>query len=140
LSYGDKPNVTYNASINTLRITFKQDGLEKNSINKLLDYTENGERILYEQGNLALQKWNNIILNFDGGTLDIFLNGELVKSNIEVIPYFTLDNLTIGNNNGYIGGICNVIYFQKTLSKNNIYYVYDMLKDKPAPTINNRIF
>jgi hypothetical protein len=123
LNYGNKPNILYNGKTNTLRIVIKQEDLEKNT-NKLIDFDNNGFRILYTNPNLALQKWNNIIINYNGGTLDIFLNGSLVKSNMEVIPYFTFDNLTIGENNGIKGGIQNVVYFNKSLNINNIYNIY----------------
>ena len=83
-----------------------------------------------------LQKWNNIIINYDGGILDIFLNGELVKSNVGVVPYYKLDNLTIGENNGIKGGICNVIYYKHVLSSNNIYYLYNTIKNKTPPIVN----
>ena len=89
---------------------------------------------------MPLQKWNNIIINFDGGTLDIFLNGELVSSNIEVTPYYTLDNLTVGQENGYLASVCNLIYFEKTLTKNNIYYVYDKFKNENPPIIKKNYF
>ena len=86
---------------------------------------------------MLLQKWNNIIVNYNGGTLDIFLNGELVKSSIEVVPYYTFDSLTIGENNGIKGGICNVIYFRHPLTSQNIYYIYNTIKDKDIPTLND---
>ena len=81
-----------------------------------------------------------MILNFDGGTLDVFLNGELVSSNIGVTPYYTLDSLIVGEENGYVGSICNLMYFQKTLTKPNIYYLYDTLKTKTPPVIENNYF
>ena len=84
-----------------------------------------------------LQKWNNIIINYSGGTFDVFLNGELVKSSIEVVPYYTLDNLTIGENGGIKGGICNVIYFRHALSSPNIYYLYNLIKNRTPPTLND---
>ena len=67
-----------------------------------------------------LQKWNNIIINYTGGTMDVFLNGDLVSSTKNIIPYSTLDNLTIGEDNGIKGGICNVIYFNNDSHLNTI--------------------
>ena len=86
---------------------------------------------------MLLQKWNNIIINYNGGVLDIFLNGELVKSENGVVPYYTLDNLTIGQDNGIKGGICSVVYFKRALTNSNIYYLYNMVKNKTIPAIND---
>ena len=145
LNFGGKPNVLYNGGTNTLLVTMEveedsppldKDGNPKNNLYKLTDLDQNGNRILYENSNFLLQKWNNIIINYNGGILDIFLNGELVKSNIGVVPYYKLDNLTIGEDGGIEGGICNVVYFRKPLSATNIYYLYNMVKDKTPPVLN----
>jgi hypothetical protein len=69
-------------------------------------------------------------------TLDIFLNGELVKSDKNVVPYYNYDNLTIGEDGGIKGGICNVVYFNKPLTSSNIYYLYNMVKTKTPPVLN----
>jgi len=132
LNYGDKPNVLYNGKTNTLIITVNQKNLEKYT-DKLVDFDENHNRIIYKNSNMLLQKWNNIIINYNGGILDVFLNGELVKSAMEVIPYFTLDNLTVGEKDGIKGGICNVIYFNKSLTATNIHFLYNSFKDKNPP-------
>ena len=132
VNYGNKPNVLYRASTNTLMITMEQKGLSKTK-NKLIDFDENGNRIIYKQSNVLLQKWNNIVINYAGGTLDIFFNNELVKSSIEVVPYMTLDNLTIGEDNGINGGICNVVYFKSPLTTSKMYILYNMVKDKNPP-------
>jgi hypothetical protein len=140
LNFGGKPNILYNGRTNTLMITMEQDKeitkQPNNKHYKLTDYDDNGNRILYKDNNFLLQKWNNIIINYSGGTLDIFINGELVKSNIGVIPYYKLDNLTIGQNNGIEGGICNVVYFRKPLTTTNMYYLYNMAKNKSPPVLN----
>ena len=136
LNFGEKPNVLYNGTTNTLMITIKQKDLNKITNNKLTDFDENDNRILYKNTNMLLQKWNNIIINYNGGILDIFLNGELVKSDIGVVPYYTIDNLTIGEDNGIKGGICNVIYFSKALNSSNIYYLYNMVKNNNPPILN----
>ena len=137
LNFGNKPNVLYNGKTNTLLITMQQKDFKENNQNKLIDFDENGNRILYKNENMLLQKWNNIIINYSGGVLDIFLNGELVKSDIGVVPYYTLDNLTIGEEDGIKGGMCNVVYFNRALNASNIYYLYNMVKNKNLPVLND---
>jgi hypothetical protein len=129
--------VLYNGTTNTLMITTDQKNLKEVTKNKLIDFDENGNRIIYKNSNFLLQKWNNIIINYSGGVLDIFLNGELVKSDIGVVPYMSYDNLTIGEDDGIKGGICNVIYFKQALNSSNIFYLYNMVKDRSPPVLND---
>lgn len=168
LDYGGKPRVTYNASLNTLRVTMiVSDGetgpndtekyrpdLPKRKVDA------NGNIILYERDNVLLQKWNNMIINYNGGTLDIFYNGELVKSVNGVIPYFNTnspqvpnsqsslnsddlhtlhtgnyDNLIVGQDSGIYGQICNVNYFKSVLNIFQINYLYNAVKDKSPPSL-----
>jgi hypothetical protein len=133
LNFGGKPNVLYNGKTNSLMVTMEQKDLQKTTSNKLTEFDDNGNRIMYINHNVLLQKWNNIIINYSGGVLDIFLNGELVKSDIGVVPYYTLDNLKVGEDNGINGGICNVVYFNKALTALNIYFLYNMIKNKKLP-------
>ena len=134
LNYADKPKVMYNAQKNTLLITMKHDNRDKRTNDdKLLDFDSNGDRILYKNDDMLLQKWNNIIINYNGGIMDIFLNGELVKSNHGVVPYYKLDNLVVGENNGYIGGLCNLVYHRKVLSASNVSMIYNSQKKNSPP-------
>jgi hypothetical protein len=139
LNYGNKPNVKYNATTNTLMIVEDQTGGPPSTCPDFKistdDVDENGMRIIYKRKDVLLQKWNNVIINYTGGTLDIFYNGELVKSSVEVIPYMKLDNLSIGQNSGLNGGICNVIYFKKPLTATQVYYIYNSVKNKTPPTL-----
>ena len=137
LNFGGKPAILYNPSKNTLMVTMKQKDLKDVTKNKLIDFDDNGNRILYIKKNVLLQKWNNIIINYNGGTMDIFLNGELVKSSIEVVPYYTYDNLVIGENEGIKGGISNVVYFRHSLDYTNIYLLYNSVKDRNPPILND---
>lgn len=140
LNYGGKPNILYNASENTLHITMPPNGRTPSTSSTagskgMPELDDNGNVIVYKKSGILLQKWNNIIINYTGGTLDIFYNGKLVKTVIEVVPYMTLDTLTIGTDNGIHGGICNVNYFDKSLDIKEIYYLYNMVKDKTPPTV-----
>ena len=137
LNFGNKPNVLYNGETNTLMVTIHQKNLKNVTKNKLTDFDDNGNRVLYKGKNFPLQKWNNIIINYNGGVLDIFINGEIVKSDIGVVPYYTLDNLSIGEDNGINGGVCNVVYFNHAITTSNIYYLYNMVKDKTPPVLND---
>jgi hypothetical protein len=137
LNFGNKPNILYNAKTNTLMITMQQKDLKVKTQNKLTDFDENGNRLIYKNTNIPLQKWNNFIINYNGGILDIFLNGELVKSEVGVVPYYTLDSLTIGEDKGVKGGICNVVYFRNALTSSNIYYIYNTAKGKEPPVTND---
>ena len=137
LNYANKPNIFYSTKIQSLVITMDQKDLQKITDNKLIDFDDDGNRILYKNKNVLLQRWNNMILNYNGGILDIFLNGELVKSAIGVVPYHTLDNLTIGQDNGLNGGICNVVYFRHALNSINLYFIYNVVKNHNPPVVDN---
>jgi hypothetical protein len=133
LNYGNKPNILYNFQNNTLIVFMEKDKLNKKNINIDDLVQENSPMIVYKKDNFLLQKWNNLILNLSSGTLDIFINNELVKSVNGFVPYMTLDQLTIGSNNGIQGGICNLIYYNRPLTSSNIYYLYNSVKDKKIP-------
>jgi len=155
LSYGGKPNVLFNPSLNTLMITVDQDSVKqmnakiaedvannKDPYNKVRDPTfidvdDNGNRIVYKNDQVLLQKWNNVIINYSGGTLDIFYNGKLAQSSVEVVPYITLDTLTVGTDNGISGGIANLYYYTEALRINQIENLYNSVKDQKMPVMPN---
>jgi hypothetical protein len=138
LNYGGKPNILYNSVQNTLIITMPREIVIAKNANakktivegdfKGLTLEEN--EIVFVKKDFPLQKWNNIIVNYNGGTLDVFLNGELVKTVLGKVPYMSYDTLTVGEKNGILGQIKNVLYFHQELSISQIYYLYNLEKIK----------
>ena len=102
-----------------------------------LSLDDDNNVIIYKQNNVLLQRWNNIMVNFDKGVLDVFINGVLVKSVKNMIPYMTLDSLTVGSPSGVNGAICNVIYYNKPLTAMDITAAYETLKNMDPPAIPN---
>jgi hypothetical protein len=145
LSYGGKPDILFNASKNKILITMKlkinnndrskYNILDIDETNFNDDYLRNSEiiAIVEEIENVTLQKWNNFVINCDGGTIDVFLNNELIKTSINMIPYVTIDDLTVGHDQGAFGGICNVAYYDKPVSINEMFYMYNIVKDENPP-------
>ena len=97
--YGGKPTLLYKADENKLKIQVKMND----------DETKN----IYLGTDIMFQKWNKFLINYDGGTLDVFLNDKLISSTGSLAPYMTLDVVTVGKNNGINGGIRDVIYFRQ---------------------------
>ena len=83
---------------------------------------ENPNRLikLYEYKEFKYQKWNSIIINYQGGSIDIFINKSLKSSTPNITPLKNNNSAVIGDINGINGGIKNVSYFKKALSQQDI--------------------
>ena len=121
LNYGGKPNILYSSIDNKLKIKMNNGKNQKPKIFVIDD--------------VPLQKWNNIVINYDGGILDIFMNSKLLASYNNIIPYMSQDQITIGDEQGLSGGICNVVYFPQSISKDRIDINYKILSNKNPPVI-----
>jgi len=126
LDYGGKPTILFNPEINTLKITVKA---YKKDSNKPYD------KVVYTTRKLPLQKWNNIVINYVGGTLDIFINKKLVASVNNIVPYMAPDAITIGSTPGISGAVSNVTYFSTPITTSRINLSYDSLVNKDPPII-----
>ena len=87
---------------------------------------------------IKLQKWNNLVINYMDGILDIFLDAKLVGSYPQTIPYNQTDSVWIGHGSegeGLNGGICNVVFFNNRLRKKRIELNYEYLKNKNPPIL-----
>jgi len=121
-NYNNKPKIDYDPLKNILRFT----------LNKGANYTD---KILFKKKNIPLQKWNNIVINYENGTYDIFMNNQLINTFSGVVPYMTNDNISVGELYGINGGIANVVYYPTYLSKHKMDENYKLFKNKKTPII-----
>jgi hypothetical protein len=87
---------------------------------------------------MPLQKWNHLVFNYTKSNADIFINGELKGSvkRDEVNENLTIgDAIVVGQANGLIGGVCNIVYFNRPLVKYEIETIYSLNKDAETPSI-----
>jgi hypothetical protein len=139
LNYGFNPNIKYRGSDNSFIVTISNKSKNEQYLiyDDKYELDDENNVIIYKTNKLFLQKWNNIIINYDGSILDIFINGKLEKSFKEIIPYMKNDNITVGSENGIHAGICNVIYFDTNLSLEKIGYIYNSVKMLNPPILLN---
>lgn len=123
LNYNMKPKVSFNNSNGKLKIEMNSGG-DEDKISVAQYITD-----------VPLQRWNNLVVNYDGGVVDIFINGTLKKSLKNILPTVSYDSITLGEYNGISGGICNVVYYPSRISYDRILMNYNLLKNNNPPTI-----
>jgi hypothetical protein len=84
------------------------------------------------------QKWNQITMNYNRNKVEIYINGHLERTflmNKNLPIYNDLDKITIGDDNGIDGGICNVRYYKHPLSPEQIALTYNstIISELPVP-------
>jgi hypothetical protein len=129
LNYNDEPIVGYDSKKNRLIIKSKKmKGRPTRNEKNIL-------KTIFIKDNFKLQKWHNVVVNYVGGTIDVFLDGKLVGSEERIVPFKTFNAMTAGEDSGISGGICNVIYYPSYISKSKINSNYEFLKNKNPPII-----
>lgn len=114
LNYGNKPRVQFNAAENTLRVQ------SETSSGDIVDVYSVKDAVPY-------QKWNHIVINYDGGYMDVFLNGVLVASKPNIAPYMQYDDVVVGENKGLEGGVRSVVYYDRILTAGEVSMEYKLL-------------
>jgi hypothetical protein len=88
----------------------------------------NGKSIVYRTQNVPLQKWNNMVINYDSGIMDIFLNGQLVQSMPKQITFMSYDGMEVGSDGGMRGQVCNVTYFPQAIPRRKVDTLYHSMQ------------
>jgi hypothetical protein len=156
-NFGNVPRLTYNPSKNELRIlcdTVDTSGTQLKSYevyNSRKNYkafigggsdtedTKTKLKMLIDDEDLdadiPLQRWNYFVINYNGKTMDFFLNNKLVNRSDFLMPDIQLAPITVGAEKGLNGSICNFAFHKYPLTKEQIRWTYNMLKTQNPPII-----
>lgn len=115
ISYDDNPIIKF-------------DILKNELILNITPYNSKQQKNTVVLKNFILQKWNNILINYTPGHLDIFINTKLVFTIKQNLMYLETSYLYIGDDNGINGVINDVEYFKTALNKNEIKSNYSLSK------------
>ena len=91
--------------------------------------------VLYRTKEILFQKWNHFVINYNYGTLDLFINNNLVMTKRNVSPFIDPKNnkLKIGSKKQPLDncGICNFSYYEHPLNLIDIKKIYSK-KNNPC--------
>jgi hypothetical protein len=121
-SNDDNIKVSYDTENGNIEINTKKDDNQKS------------DTIIIK--NIPHQKWINLVINYNSGILDIFLDGKLVGTGrAKTLNLSRTAGLSVGEKHGVRGGLCNFVYFADSLTKQQIINNYEMYKNKSPPNI-----
>lgn len=128
INLGNVPNIQFNAQKNSLIFLIDVVDVNNNSKTVVVPSSDSGKDIV-----INYSKWNHIFVNFIDGNIDIFVNGELVMSSPDVIPYKNPNMLIIGSSPGIYGETCSLVYYKNPVLAQNIKLMYDTMKKFNPP-------
>ena len=82
---------------------------------------------------IIYSRWNNVFVNFIDGGMDIFINGDLVISEPNIIPYQNPNGVIIGSSPGIYGEMCSLVYYKTPVLAQNIKLMYESMKEMNPP-------
>jgi hypothetical protein len=140
-SYTEEKNI-FNYADGKPKLVYLSDGL--NHINKFIVYFTNNDNVPKEQRmyeiTAPIQRWNNFVFNYKDSNADLFVNGVLERTFYfgEATPLngTISDNITVGDENGISGAICNVCYFPNVLTAFEISKTYNLLMNLNPPVFS----
>ena len=167
-NFGDVPRLTYNPSTSELKLycnTLDMTGNPKNEPEMIYSSRTNYNSIISGKSDakqrrmkmlldnddeldtqIPLQRWNYFVVNYDGKTMDFFLNTKLVVRSDFIMPDIQLKPITVGDGTvdiktptntykGLNGSICNFAFHTTPLTKEQMRWTYNMLKTQNPPMV-----
>ena len=156
-NFGSVPKLTYNPSTTEFKVSCKTvkletgmpDASETIIYNSRSNYSKTKgttlspiEKTQFQMLNelhttdiqIPIQKWNHFVINYDGKSMDVFLNNLLVAKSVFLVPDITLQPITSGDD-GLSGNICNVTFHKEPMTLEQIRWTYNMLKSQDPPMV-----
>jgi hypothetical protein len=128
VNLGNVPDILFNAEKGA--VIFSVDVTDVNGGKRTVivpdKKTQRDVKIIYS-------RWNNVFINFVDGGMDIFVNGDLVISEPNIIPYKNPNGVNIGSSPGIYGEVSNLIYYKTPVLAQNIKLMYESMKDMNPP-------
>jgi hypothetical protein len=127
-----KSTLIYNSRDNYNTIIAGKSKNKQDQIRMLLDNDEDLDVAV------PLQRWNYFVVNYNGKTMDFFMNNKLLVQSDFIMPDITMKPITVGdtnNNKGLNGSICNLAFHKVPLTKEQMRWTYTMLKSQNPPMI-----
>lgn len=120
-SFGNRPSLYY-------------DPIEA-SLMVIMNYGTSKQKTLYKTNKLLFQRWNFIVMNYKNGTLDLFINNNLVGTYPSVLSVLNKEDILLvgSKENERIGGICNMKYYELPLGIRKIDTIYKSFHNKKIP-------
>jgi Ca2+/Na+ antiporter len=156
-NFGDVPSLKYNPSTTELKLycnTLDMSGNPKNDRELIYSSRTNYNsiisgktvdkqrrlRMLLDNDDeldttIPLQRWNYFVVNYNGKTMDFFLNTKLIVRSDFIMPDIQLKPITVGDEKGLNGSVCNFAFHTTPLTKEQMRWTYNMLKSQNPPII-----
>jgi hypothetical protein len=132
-------NITSHTEINIMnfcngktRIAYLNNKNNSNSYRIYYNDDTNKPYVLH----LNHQKWNYFAFSYYLNNVDLFINGELTRTFTGNDVFNMTDyNIKIGQDDGLNGAICNILYYNKPLTKFQVAESYNLLINQNPPVI-----
>jgi hypothetical protein len=120
-SFGSRPSLYFDPIDSSLMI--------------VLNFGTPKQKIIYRTTSILYQRWNFIVMNYRYGTLDLFINNNLVGTYPDVLTYLDPDDMLLvgSKDNKNLGGICNMKYYELPLNVRKINDIYKTFHNKKIP-------
>lgn len=129
---GGKPRMIYK----NYNVENKDDSQHRNKF--IVYFSNNNPEASKYELTLPIQKWNYFVFNYYDNKADLYVNGEIEhtfvfdKNNTPIDGRDT-DIITVGENNGLAGAICNVNYYKQPIPESYITTEYNLYYKSSPP-------